>query len=743
MDELAKIQSLLKSVWPEWRVTRRIGKGTYGAVYEIIRDDLGSGYKCALKVLEMEVDDLESPADPTVQVLDPYGTVSARPHPFSADSGANENTQGIRSLAADSPVPQIFQGLPSESQTDLLEEFVRGVSREIDLMVRLKGTPNIVSIEDYIVLRGRNIRTILIRMELLEGVDRIAEQGHGLPCKEVIRLGTDICSALTRCEEKNILHRDIKPGNIFYSENAGYKLGDFGISRTMESIHEKMSMSGVGTVQYMAPEVYFGSRYDNTVDIYSLGLTLYTLLNNNLPPFCEYSSLRPDSCSSGTGRRREANMRRLKGETLPAPANTDDRLAEVVLRACDPDPAKRYRTAEDFRRALKDCDDEKAGGGSGGTGKPPAGPVPRALLIGLAGLVLIGVGIFMIGRGGGSSAGSKTTYTVLYEDGDGNVLEMQELDGVEGERVTCTAPPREGYQLETGTKTLVLSEDTSQNVFVFIYKEEGEEAPDQAEPVTEEGTGRPEAAVQAAQQEKEESAAITWSDRSLEKAVRNYTGLTGEITPARAAKIEDLVLDEADLSDISDLKYFTGLQTLSLANNFIEDVSPLSGLSHLVDLNLEKNMISDVSPLKNLTDLRELDLYQNSISDIEALSGLTSLTMLDLRENNVSDIGALSGMHSMKELYLSDNVEISDMDPVSGMPELHYLSVKNTKVRDVSAVSGADRLSTLVLGGSDVSDLSPVETLPKLDYLDVRNCPLKSTAVLDRLKKRGGIKIEY
>ena len=217
----SNVQKLLSSVWPEWQITGTLGKGTFGYVYEILRNDLGNSYTCAMKVLQM---------------------------------------------------------ISDESDEDL-EEFVQSVSHEIDMMMMLKGAPNIVTIEDYAVLRGDGTRTILIRMEKLESAEKLSKQSGGLSRQQTLQLGLDICNALISCEKENIIHRDIKLSNIFYSEKGGYKLGDFGISRTMDSIHEKMSMSSAGTIQYMAPEVYFGFKYDSTADIYSLGIALYILLN--------------------------------------------------------------------------------------------------------------------------------------------------------------------------------------------------------------------------------------------------------------------------------------------------------------------------------------------------------------------------------------------------------------------------------------------------------------------------------
>ena len=68
-----------------------------------------------------------------------------------------------------------------------------------------------------------------------------------------------------------IIHRDIKPGNIMRSKDGDYKLGDFGVARSMDV---NSSMTRVGTVSFMAPEVYASGHYDERADIYSLGMVL-------------------------------------------------------------------------------------------------------------------------------------------------------------------------------------------------------------------------------------------------------------------------------------------------------------------------------------------------------------------------------------------------------------------------------------------------------------------------------------
>jgi serine/threonine-protein kinase len=182
-------------------------------------------------------------------------------------------------------------------------------------------------------------------MELLTPlIDRMIEKR--LDEKDVVKLGIDICKALEICHKKNIIHRDIKPQNIFVSDNGDFKLGDFGIARTMEKTMGEASRKG--TVKYMAPEVYRGDRYDDRVDIYSLGIVMYYLLNGNRGPFLPAA---PAVVTYNI--ENEASMRRIRGERFAPPAGADAQLAEIIMKACAYIPDRRYRTAEEMRAALE------------------------------------------------------------------------------------------------------------------------------------------------------------------------------------------------------------------------------------------------------------------------------------------------------------------------------------------------------------------------------------------------------
>ena len=291
-------------VFENWTIQRRIGAGSFGAVYEIQREDFGETYRAALKVITVPQNDAE-----------------------------------IDSLVAEGMSPEDIQ----RYYYSLVEELVR----EFAIMAKLKATGNIVSYEDHRVIRhsdgfGWDIQ---IRMELLTPLLNYAYQ-HPFARRDVIKLGIDMCRALELCQKYNIIHRDIKPENIFVSDNGDFKLGDFGIARSIE--RTMAGLSKKGTYSYMAPEVYTGGDYGFNVDIYSLGIVLYRLLNRNRTPFLPAP---PEPLTARA--REEALVRRLSGEQMPVPYYAQGRLGEIVLQACAYDPRARYFSPMQMRQELE------------------------------------------------------------------------------------------------------------------------------------------------------------------------------------------------------------------------------------------------------------------------------------------------------------------------------------------------------------------------------------------------------
>lgn len=290
-----------------WHVVRRIGTGSFGAVYEIEREDFGYTYKSALKVISIPKSEQE--------LIDVKNNV-----------GKSED-----SLKA------YYQSVASE------------IVKEFELMYQLRGTTNIVSYEDHKVRKHASGIgwDILIRMELLTPLDVYMEH-HRMTRQDIIRLGIDICKALERCRALDVIHRDIKPGNIFISEQGDFKLGDFGIARTIEAYDDVLELSRKGTISYMAPEIFKGMQYSFDVDIYSLGIVMYRLLNDNSLPFMPQQSLKPTYKDVAN-----ANQLRLKGEMLPYPSGDHTQLAEIVLKACSYRPKERYQNPQTMREQLE------------------------------------------------------------------------------------------------------------------------------------------------------------------------------------------------------------------------------------------------------------------------------------------------------------------------------------------------------------------------------------------------------
>lgn len=166
--------------------------------------------------------------------------------------------------------------------------------------------------------------------------------------RDVIKLGIDMCRALELCQKYNIIHRDIKPENIFISDSGDFKLGDFGIAKEVEKTQSGLTKTGTQT--YMAPEVYKGQPYGSSVDIYSLGVVLYRLLNHNRAPFMpQYPN--PISYSD----RERALIMRMGGHKFPAPSGVEQgcRIAEIAMRACSFKPDDRYSSPTQMREDLE------------------------------------------------------------------------------------------------------------------------------------------------------------------------------------------------------------------------------------------------------------------------------------------------------------------------------------------------------------------------------------------------------
>lgn len=293
----------LGKVWNDWKIVKLIGEGSFGKVYEIVRNNFGVEERSALKVIQIP-----------------------------------NSTAEVQSLKS--------EGMDDKSLKEYYISLVEDFSREIEMMVMLKGNPGIVACEDYRVIEHENGFgwDILIRMELLTPLSKITAERE-LSEAEVTDLGISLCDALAVCHHNSIIHRDIKIDNIFVSDSGFYKLGDFGVARTIDKTAAGLSKKG--TYTYMAPEVYRGEPYGRRADIYSLGLVMYRLLNHNREPF-----LPSPPASVKYTDKNHALIRRMRGERFMPPQKASRELGNVIMRACEYNVYQRYPSAEELKNAL-------------------------------------------------------------------------------------------------------------------------------------------------------------------------------------------------------------------------------------------------------------------------------------------------------------------------------------------------------------------------------------------------------
>ena len=289
-------------IWPGWETVGLIGHGSFGAVYEIQKNIFGDVEKAALKVISIP-----------------------------------QNAGDIDEMYSD--------GYDDESITATFQSHLKSIVSEYSLMRKMIGCANIVICDDvrYVQHEDGFGWDIFIKMELLTPLTK-ALPSH-IPEDTVIKLGQDICKALAECREYDIIHRDIKPQNIFVSSRGDYKLGDFGIAKTVE---KTMGGTKIGTYKYMAPEVFHNQPYGAAANICSLGLVLYWMLNERRMPFLPLPPLKLKA-----GMEDDARYRRFSGEPLPPPAHGSQELKQIVLKACAFDPKDRYQSAREMLEALE------------------------------------------------------------------------------------------------------------------------------------------------------------------------------------------------------------------------------------------------------------------------------------------------------------------------------------------------------------------------------------------------------
>jgi serine/threonine-protein kinase len=201
---------------------------------------------------------------------------------------------------------------------------------------------NIVTVYDA----GREHDLAYIAMDYVSGqsLDAWTAKPDLLPVWEVLEIATQVAEALYYAHGRNIVHRDIKPGNIIYDRDSGtVKITDFGVARIVDASQTRTG-SVLGTPCYMSPEQVAGKKMDGRSDLFSLGTTLYQMLSGSLP-------FNADSVA--------ALMYQITNHKTPAMSRLRPGLPVCVNRlltkAMQKDPAKRFANGQVMAAAIRKC----------------------------------------------------------------------------------------------------------------------------------------------------------------------------------------------------------------------------------------------------------------------------------------------------------------------------------------------------------------------------------------------------
>ncbi len=206
--------------------------------------------------------------------------------------------------------------------------FAERFTREARALAMLSH-PNIVAVHDF----GQTDDLFYFLMEFVDGVSlrQLLDTGKLAP-SEALAIVPQICDALQYAHDAGIVHRDIKPENILLDKQGRVKIADFGLAKLVSRIAGGLALTGagqvMGTPHYMAPEqVERPQAVDHRADIYSLGVVFYQMLTGELP----LGRFAPPS--------RKVQI--------------DVRLDEVVLRALEKEPERRYQQASEMKTQVE------------------------------------------------------------------------------------------------------------------------------------------------------------------------------------------------------------------------------------------------------------------------------------------------------------------------------------------------------------------------------------------------------
>jgi serine/threonine protein kinase/formylglycine-generating enzyme required for sulfatase activity len=588
-----------------------------------------------------------------------------------------------------------------------------------------------------------------LAMELLQGesLEDALRVKRRFSISETIQIARDVARGLADAHEKGLVHRDIKPGNLWLEQTPDgatrVKILDFGLARAeVEDINITEFGTIVGTPAFMAPEQARADRpIDSRADLFSLGCVLYVLCTGEIP-------FKADT-TVGV-------LMALALNTPAAPSQRNEsvpvELSRLTMQLLEKDPAKRPQSARDVVERLRQIERNVAPATTAAT------TAVNGTLTGMSGKTLLGVSRAntaatepspepsaepapelatkpargMIGRG----LQIATAFVIaalmfiagevfLWQTPDGKVVRIESNDpsimlafgngelkvtGAYEQPVTLTAgkvdlkitrPQPDGTNFEFETDKLVVRK--GDQIMLKVEVLDGEVR------IVQEGHGvidsRP------LRSSAEVFAAL------ISEMCRANPGFDGAMVPAFANDfLVGLDLRTDNVTDIGPLRELKHLRNLRLVGKYsldsgISDLTPLQGLP-LTSLQIYNSpRVTDLSPLKGML-LQELRVDGCSVADFSPIAGMP-VSILMAWSWAGSDLSPLKGM-PLKELNIGGNGKTIDLTPLAGAP-LEYLCVNSTNVSDLSPLKGMP-LTVLLCENTLVSDLTPLRDAKLIEF---------------------------
>jgi len=321
-------------------------------------------------------------------------------------------------LAVHKDVPNLKVVLKILSSPQHAERFMQ----EADKLALLERNPNVCHIRHFF----NHEDELVIAMEYIDGKsleEMIAEKGR-FSMEETATIAADLLTALGSAHEKEIYHRDIKPGNVMFEKDGMLKIIDFGIAKGKADPQMTIVGTSTGTPEYMAPEQFAGGEQLDYArcDIYAVGTMMYRMLTGE-PPF------------KGANEFVLRDAKMFEDPVPPSRLNGEisGRMDKLILKAIDKDPARRFASALEMRDELltisggagggkagasagaaRAAGPERAKADSGARAAKDAGDVPkrktgkksgRGLILAVAAVVIVAAAAFGIRMMSGGDAG--------------------------------------------------------------------------------------------------------------------------------------------------------------------------------------------------------------------------------------------------------------------------------------------------------------------------------------------------